>query len=107
MQNVIYAGCDPDSLIKKECTLNFRYIKGLKRPLGSVSESVPALKPELEQFRWLISHFKHRCTARDLRRSEDIGKDESEGEKTHENEISVEDATQELDENANSFDPQV
>ena len=42
-----------------------------------------------------------------MRKSEDIGKDEREGEKTHESEISVEDATQELDESANSFDPQV
>ena len=42
-----------------------------------------------------------------MRKSEDIGKDENEGEKIHESEISVEDATQELDESANSFDPQV
>mgnify|MGYP000046606527 FL=1 len=94
-------------MIKKECALNVGYIKGLKTPSESVSETVPALKPELEQLRWLISHFKHRRTASNLRKSEDIGKDESEGEKIHESEISVEDATQELDESANSFDPQV
>ena len=71
-------------MIKKECTLNVGYIKGLKTPSESVSETVPALKPELEQLRW-----------------------QSEGEKIHESEISVEDATQELDESANSFDPEV
>ena len=95
-------------MIKKECALNVGYIKGLKTPSESVSETVPALKPELEQLRWLISHFKYRRTASNLRKSEDIGKDESEfeGEKIHESEISVEDTTQELDESANSFDPE-
>ena len=81
--------------------------KWSKRPSGSVSENFPALKPELEHLRWLISHFKHRRTASNLRKSEDIGKDESEVEKTHESEMSVEDATQELDKSANSFDPQI
>ena len=40
-------------------------------------------------------------------KSEDFWKHESEGEKAQKSEISVEDATQELDESAKSFDPQV